>query len=96
MVEPMVPAPPVTRTLGPLKRAHTTDSNVGADEATGVRRPPSLRLSDADSRTSSTRRPAWPSVRGARPSRMADANSATMTPSASFSGRAGAQASPRR
>src|SRR5664280_454560 len=62
----------------------------------GTTAPRYSRLRDAASRTSSTRRPAEPSVTGDRPSRIASANSAITPASASRSGRAGATMSPDR
>ena len=71
MVEPMVPAPPVTSTRCPSDHAVIA---LQAGRSPRRRRPGS---GDAASRISSTRRPASPSVSGARRSRIAAANSAT-------------------
>ena len=90
MVEPMVPAPPVTRTRRTVRGRSSglrsrSALGAGVDErppcGRGWRRPPRGRRARAARRA--------PSVRGGRPSRMLAANSVTICPSASRSGSAG-------
>ena len=62
MVEPMVPAPPVTRTRRAGQGRHRTSSSRGSGWATSTSAPRARRLVPAASSTDSTRSPAAPSV----------------------------------